>query len=63
MDTRAEIIFISYKTDKCKDALIKAIENNKKGLSIDELTKAINKKDTCVEKKTSNSFLKAKIQS
>lgn len=57
-DTRAETIFISYKTDKCKDALIKAIENNKKGLSIDELIKTINKKDTCVEKKDTKLFLK-----
>jgi len=29
-DTRAEAIWITYENDKCKDALIKAIENNKK---------------------------------
>lgn len=48
--TRAEAIWLNYSNDKCKDALLKAIDNNKKQLSIDEIIKRINKKDTCITK-------------
>ncbi|HNV95243.1 MAG TPA: peptidylprolyl isomerase, partial [Bacteroidales bacterium] len=43
-DTRAEAIWITYENDKCKDALLKAIDNNKKQQTIDEMIQSINKK-------------------
>lgn len=50
-DTRAEAIWITYENDKCKNALLKAIDNNKKQLNIDEILQSINKKATCLTKK------------
>jgi len=50
-DTRAEAIWITYENDKCKDALLKAIDNNKKQQTIDEMIQSINKKAVCITKK------------
>lgn len=50
-DTRAEAIWITYENDKCKYALLKAIDNNKKQLTIDEMIQPINKKGACITKK------------
>ena len=50
-DTREEAIWITYENDKCKDALLKAIDNNKKQQTIDEMIQSINKKAVCITKK------------
>jgi len=60
-DTRAEAIWITYENDKCKDALIKAIENNKKQQSIDDILKSINKKTTCLTKKDTKLISKGEM--
>ncbi|NSW44895.1 MAG: peptidylprolyl isomerase [Bacteroidales bacterium] len=60
-DTRAEAIWITYENDKCKDALIKAIENNKKQQTIDDILKSINKKSTCLTKKDTKLISKGEM--
>ncbi len=51
-DTRANIAWISYDNDKCKDALIKAWEKSAKSETVlDEILKSVNKKSTCLTKK------------
>lgn len=60
-DTRAEAIWINYSNDKCKEALLKAIDNNKKQLSIDDIIKNLNKKDTCVTKRETKLISKGEM--
>lgn len=60
-DTRAEAIWITYENDKCKDALLKSIDNNKKQLSIDEILQSINKKTTCLTKKDTKLISKGEM--
>ncbi len=60
-DERAEVYLITYESDKCKDNLIKAIENNKKQYSIDEIINNINKKIICLTKKDVKIFSKGEL--
>lgn len=60
-DTRAEAIWITYENDKCKDALLKAIDNNKKQLNINEILQSINKKATCLTKKDTKLISKGEM--
>lgn len=60
-DTRAEAFWITYENDKCKDALLKAIDNNKKQLTIDEILQSINKKATCLTKKDTKLISKGEM--
>lgn len=57
-DERAEVYLISYENDKCKDLFIKAITNNKKQLSIEDILNNINKKTICLTKKDVKLFSK-----
>lgn len=50
-DERAEVYLISYENDKCKDLFIKAITNNKKQLSIEDILNNINKKNNLPDQK------------
>ncbi len=55
---RAEVYLITYESDKCKDQFIKAIENNKKQLTVEEIVNNINKKAICLTKKDVRLFSK-----
>ncbi len=55
---RAEIYLISYENDKCKEQFIKAVTNNKKQLSIEDILNNINKKTICLTKKDIKLFSK-----
>ncbi len=60
-DERAEVYLITYETDKCKDYLIKAIENNKNQQNIEEILNKINKKVICLTKKDVKIFSKGDL--
>lgn len=57
-DERAEVYLISYENEKCKDQFIKAVENNKKQLSVEDILSNINKKSICLTKKDVKLFSK-----
>lgn len=57
-DERAEVYLISYENDKCKEQFIKAVENNKKQLSVEDILNNINKKAICLTKKDVKLFSK-----